>query len=575
MSNYISKVQLTNNVVAEIKDANAQTSISNINGNIGTINGNIGTMSNLQTTDKTSLVNAINEVVTDVDNEAQARQNADTTLQQNIANEMQARQNADTDLQNQINIMSNGVIVDVTKNGVIGDGSTDNTSAIQTLLNDNAGVGALYFPNGIYVTNALTIPSNTIIWLDGTLKLKDGANSQLLYALTKENITIFGNGTLDGNKANQNSQLAISCILFGDASDTQYNVNNVLIDGITIKNALFWGACVIGDNCTFKNVTFADNEYMSFIGPHSKHGKFLNCIAYGVTHDWGLGFYGGVTDGIIDGCIAHNNNQCGLGALSDADQATPSNNIIITNCYCYDNGGVGIGVGGWSGLGYDFVICNNISKNNGLTIPTIYDCGGIFASFLRRATISNNTIYGNDGANNYGAGVILVGECTNIEIANNSIVSNNYGVLLTGAAMVGTNINNNNIRGAIPVSYTGVTACVDNIINSNIFDVNAAPYIPFAGDAAIHVKDNSNYKTCIYGRVSFPVDGIQRTFVITPASIGLKGNVANCIITPIKDYGETPLIDKGQALINITYTAAPPAGLGAIAFDYVITSDLY
>lgn len=68
MSNYISRVQLTNNVVAEIKDANAQTSISNINNKIGNI-------SNLNTTDKTSVVNSINELVT-----------KNQTLQNNIGN---------------------------------------------------------------------------------------------------------------------------------------------------------------------------------------------------------------------------------------------------------------------------------------------------------------------------------------------------------------------------------------------------------------------------------------------------------------------------------------------------------
>lgn len=114
MSNYISKVQLTDNIVAEIKDANAQTSISNIE-------GNIGALSSLVTTDKSNLVTAINEV----SGHAGTNSNA-------ITNEITARQNADSNL----SLAIGGVSTQANNNSNnIGNLSTLSTGDKSTLVN--------------------------------------------------------------------------------------------------------------------------------------------------------------------------------------------------------------------------------------------------------------------------------------------------------------------------------------------------------------------------------------------------------------------------------------------------------
>ena len=96
--------------VEEVKDAILQLIADNYN----TLVAMIGDLDDLTTTAKNNIVAAINELVSGLSDEVQARQNADnaevlarqnadTTLQNNINAEVQARQDADTTLQNNIN----------------------------------------------------------------------------------------------------------------------------------------------------------------------------------------------------------------------------------------------------------------------------------------------------------------------------------------------------------------------------------------------------------------------------------------------------------------------------------------
>lgn len=104
--------------------------------------------------------------------------------------------------------------------GAVTDGATKNTDAIRQAIDAavTAGGGTIYFPAGIYLTGPIHFKNNIRLFIDAgaVLKFSDdfddylpmvlsrwegttGYNfSPLLYGYQKENITIEGRGTLDG-----------------------------------------------------------------------------------------------------------------------------------------------------------------------------------------------------------------------------------------------------------------------------------------------------------------------------------------------------------------------------------------
>lgn len=91
--------------------------------------------------------------------------------------------------------------------GAVGDGSTDDTSAIQAALTAAAAArSATFVPPGTFIYTALTLPSNTQLVGIGTLKLAASQNAAAdVYSLTASSVSniLIAGITLDGNKTNQ------------------------------------------------------------------------------------------------------------------------------------------------------------------------------------------------------------------------------------------------------------------------------------------------------------------------------------------------------------------------------------
>ena len=87
-----------------------------------------------------------------ISNEADAREQADNALGERISNETDAREQADNALKQMI-ANNSGVYVDVTRHGLINDGTTDNTNAFRQLFADYPDGAIFYFPNGNYLFN--------------------------------------------------------------------------------------------------------------------------------------------------------------------------------------------------------------------------------------------------------------------------------------------------------------------------------------------------------------------------------------------------------------------------------------
>jgi polygalacturonase len=117
-------------------------------------------------------------------------------------------------------ISAYAAIIDMQKAGADATGKKINTALINKIINDlNAkGGGTLYFPAGKYLTGAIKMESNITIELEtgATLLFSDNFDdylpfvemrhegivmksfSPLIYAVDAENITIKGEGTIDG-----------------------------------------------------------------------------------------------------------------------------------------------------------------------------------------------------------------------------------------------------------------------------------------------------------------------------------------------------------------------------------------
>lgn len=111
---------------------------------------------------------------------------------------------------------------DVTKFGIIGDGKTNNTVALRRLTAEMKDGGELYFPAGKYITGSIILGSNTTMTVSagatviGSRDYDDfpmlsefeglteagftrGGHMGLVTAYRAQNVTLRGEGTIDGN----------------------------------------------------------------------------------------------------------------------------------------------------------------------------------------------------------------------------------------------------------------------------------------------------------------------------------------------------------------------------------------
>ncbi len=98
-------------------------------------------------------------------------------------------------------------LLNVTSQGAKGDGRTNDAPAIQKAIDTCArsGGGTVYFPAGNYLSGTITLKSNVTLHLSagatiwGSRNIGDYKPLNLIYAEDAVNITIEGEGTINGN----------------------------------------------------------------------------------------------------------------------------------------------------------------------------------------------------------------------------------------------------------------------------------------------------------------------------------------------------------------------------------------
>jgi hypothetical protein len=365
--------------------------------------------------------------------------------------------------------------------GAIGDGTTNDTAAIQAALTASKYVTFGDASDVYKVTATLTLQSGQSCVLGGATIRMYTSQTRMFNAVGASNVSIFG-GVFIGFKndfLNSSSSAAV-CISLGTGSDNMVVENNKFYDfayspvstvgyGKVLKFAfrnnivVGPGATVLSDpndrNCT--GITI-DGEYISIEGnkisesaqglivaAESKNISIANNIIFDTVNEHGMYVDAGCQDVAIIGNVVSNTGGIGIKfQWYDAGTTQEPSNLVISGNTIFNSGADGIQV-------LSTTTPPVIKKLNGCTISgnVIQDVGqdAILVRYVRNLTIADNTVL---TAARYGIA------CTDTEIAvidsnnitntqSNGIFHNNTGdhVSVTNNTVVNPGLSGDNTNG--------------------------------------------------------------------------------------------------------------------------------
>lgn len=403
--------------------------------------------------------------------------------------------------------------------GVKGDGTTNDTSAINTAITAvaAAGGGVLFFPPGTYMINTtINLAASVILQGAGktatTIKLLSGtaANTQMV---TGSSIARCGlrDLTLDGNRAVNSAVTGLSGVRWETV--TWSFLDHIRVTGVTLHGVD--ASTANSDN----SVTFCDFD------------------DYGTAASgFGVVFLNNCQRNRIIGCRAKNTLQ-GVGfAIDDRSGGTgpnASNHNIIANCTT-EGGDYGIQVQGSSfnvvegntiyrptnygiqcSSGSDVVGAtdaqHNVVRGNTIEIQTGVNANGIQVTGLYCIVEGNNVRDGQEG--------IIVSDVTNatsdteyITIRGNTLVSQSArGIYVAGGRRVLIEGNQVIESGSSGIEVAPDTA--DSAINNVLIQGNI---VAKAGAHGIHLKSTAslgvNYVQVINNHIYDPSQGGAATY---------------------------------------------------------------
>jgi hypothetical protein len=433
--------------------------------------------------------------------------------------------------------------------GAVGDGTTDDTTAIQAALTYAGTIkSSVYFPatNSSYlISNSLTVPDYVTVH-------GDGYGSYILQNTLNKNGFNLGNNcsvkdvrvkVADGNNTD-----FVNCIY-------AYAVKNPTIENCYLIPGDLGGCGIQANNC--KQVIIKNNRIYG--------GKWTSGSGFAASAADIL-FYSTATSQrhIIDGnfCLSNNSQGIFVDALGFDSDIIISNNICVTldPATCVEggawseiaNGGArrhGIeaqynndSTGGprgliannicrntkWTGIykqgtvGSQIIISNNNCSNNGYDTSTSLS-GGIFISQVGGEVITGNSILNFQNTNTATGGITLNGYGANeiTTIANNVIKNSLSNGIFLGILARKVNLSNNSFinNANIDIYYLPSTSTdvgeiyvQNNYIEKNVstysairFDSDTGTKISVIENNLIFGNDNttvSNNNSAIYVRVS-------------------------------------------------------------------------
>lgn len=130
---------------------------------------------------------------------------------------------------------SDAIPVSVQDFGARGDGTSDDTAAIQNAI---AAGSVVLFPRATYVVSGLTVPSDRTLRFDGTtIRLAAGSNANAFTLNGASNVRFAGTLRIDGHKAAQTLPQGGGLLLAGGSSGNHF-------ESVEVVNPMDYGLAV-------------------------------------------------------------------------------------------------------------------------------------------------------------------------------------------------------------------------------------------------------------------------------------------------------------------------------------------
>ena len=296
---------------------------------------------------------------------------------------------------------TSSLVINVIDKGATGNGSTNDTAAIQAAVDQVAGTGGTVFvPDGTYMIDAIThvnLKSNMTLSMSSKAVLKAIPNNQENYRIVSirgaSNVNVIG-GTLQGERNEH----------IGTTGEWGFGIevigsNTVVIEGVTSRDN--WG----------------DGFYAG--GLQGTHNTTFCSVIADNNRRQGLSIVAGDVIVVKNSVFKNTNGTYPYAGIDiEPDGSGTVNNVKITNSEFFNNHGNGIRLTGQPASTISNVtVDKNTIYNNG-TINQIE--GGIdIDSMVSPAIITNNTIY-----DNAQVGIQVYNNAKGHFISNNTVTHN-------------------------------------------------------------------------------------------------------------------------------------------------------
>jgi polygalacturonase len=286
----------------------------------------------------------------------------------------------------------------IVTNNFVGDGSTDNTRAIQAAIDScyNAGGGTVEFTGGVFLTGPITLESDVTLQIDSSATILGTTNMKAYYPAGYDttqpmpsslqpliasshatNITITGRGTIDGNGQPWWNAYNAGTISVRPRLIQLSHSQNILIENVTLQNSpqfhvsLQYCWYVVVQNVTILAPSSSPNT--DGIDPATCHFvQILNCK---------------IDNGDDDVAVKSGN-------YDSSDPNAGTSNVIVSGCTFLHGHGVSIGSETNGGVDSMFVTnCTFNGTDNGLRIKSYRGAGGNVRDVIYRDITMTNVEY--------------------------------------------------------------------------------------------------------------------------------------------------------------------------------------